>query len=228
VTLEIQSVGLPPEQHANRVTAELLRDLARKRAQIELAIGAAIESSKDGNPKAQAKMAERIRRAGAEHVSLTPGKRGRYEITIYHWTGWDSTRDQEIRDDSTMPQKPWIACQFTHIETKGRGRGLAEYTGGPLLLVTHHALSRAAQRFGIRTGAHMIAAVHHIWNATADLMIKNAHHWTPPPLQGLRVPLDTADNAIVVLKQHESRLTLIAATIFSRDNFEHNSEQGEE
>jgi hypothetical protein len=95
-------------------------------------------------------------------------------------------------------------------------------------LVTHHALRRAAQRFGIRTGAHMIAAVHHIWNATADLMIKNAHDWTPPPPQGLRVPLDTADNAIVVLKQHDSRPTLIAATIFSGDTSEHNSEQGEE
>jgi hypothetical protein len=158
--LGIQSVGLPPEQHADRVIAEMLRDLARKRAQIELAIGAAIKSSKDGNPKAQAKMAERMRRAGAEHVTLTPGKRGRYEITIYHWTGWDPIGDQEIRDDSTMPQKPWIACQFTYIETKGRGRGLAEYTGGPLLLVTHHALSRAAQRFGIRTAHDRCCAPH--------------------------------------------------------------------
>ena len=47
----------------------------------------------------------------------------------------------------------------------------------------------------------------------------NVHDWTPP--QGLRVPLGTADNTIVVLKQHENReRTLIAATLFSSDNFE--------
>jgi hypothetical protein len=32
----------------------------------------------------------------------------------------------------------------------------------------------------------------------------------------------------VVLKQHDSRPTLIVATIFSGDTSEHNSEQGEE
>jgi hypothetical protein len=73
--LGIQSIGPPPQQHADRIVAEMLRDLAGKRAQVELAIIAAIETSRDGNPKAQAKMAERIRRAGAEYVSLQPGKR---------------------------------------------------------------------------------------------------------------------------------------------------------
>jgi hypothetical protein len=71
----------------------------------------------------------------------------------------------------------------------------------------------------------MIAAVHHIWNATIDLIAKKAHDWTPPPPQGLRVPLGTADNPVVVLKQHESReRTLIAATIFSSYNSDHDSE----
>jgi hypothetical protein len=58
-------------------------------------------------------------------------------------------------------------------------------------------------------------------NATADLIFENVKDWTPPPPQGLRVSLDTADNAIVVLKQHENReRTLIAATVFSSDRNE--------
>ena len=64
----IQSIGLPPTRHADRIIALMLRDLARKRAQIDLAVSAAIDNSKDGNPRAQAKMAERMRRAGAERV----------------------------------------------------------------------------------------------------------------------------------------------------------------
>jgi hypothetical protein len=73
----------------------------------------------------------------------------------------------------------------------------------------------------MRTNEHMLNAARYIWDATQKLIIKNAHDWTPPPPQGLRVPLDTADNAIVVLKQHENReRTLVAATIFSSDNFE--------
>jgi hypothetical protein len=89
------------------------------------------------------------------------------------------------------------------------------------VLITHHALSRAAQRFGMRTNEHMLSAARWIRDATQKLIIKIAHDWTPPPPHGLRVPLGTADNAIVVLKQHESReRTLVVATIFSSENFE--------
>jgi hypothetical protein len=210
---EIQSVGLPHFLHADRVVAEMLRDLAKKRAQIEMAVGAAIDNSKDGNPRAQTKMAERMRRAGAEHVSLTPGKRGKYTLQIWQWIGWDPIRDQEIRIDTPIPEKPWLAFHVLHVETRGRGRGLADIAEGP---ITHHALSRAAQRFGMRTNDHMLAAARRILHATADLIHDNARDWTPPPPQGLRIPLDTADNAIVVLKQHASReRTLVAATVFS-------------
>jgi hypothetical protein len=224
VILEIQSIGPPPEQHADRIVAAMLRDLAKKRAQVELAVLAAIENSKDGNPKAQAKMAERIRQAGAEYVSLQPGKRGKYTIMIQQMIGWDPIRDQEIRVESPIPAKPWVACHIAIIEAKGRGR-TPDGGGAPVLLITHHALSRAAQRFEVRTNEHMLSATRWIWNATQKLILENARDWTPPPPQGLRVPLGTADNAVVVLKQHENReRTLVAATIFSSDNPEHSSE----
>jgi hypothetical protein len=149
MTMTFECVGPPPERHADRVVAGMLRDLARKRAQIELAIVAAIENSKDGNPRAQQKMAERIRRAGAESVALKPGKRGRYSIQIHGWTGWDPIRDRPIYVGDPIPEKPWIACHIVQIDSKGCSRK-PELWAGVILLITHHALSRAAQRLGVR------------------------------------------------------------------------------
>jgi hypothetical protein len=212
--IEIQSVGPPHEIHADRVVALMLRDLAKKRAQVEQAISVAIGNSKDGNPRAQAKMAERIRRAGVEHVTLVPGKRGKYTIRIDELTGWDPICDREIGIDSPIPEKPWISCRVTIAEKGGRGRGIIDYVSIPILLITHHALSRASQRFGVRTNEHMLSAARWIWSATEKLIFERMDNWTSPPPQGLRMPLGTGDNAVVVLKQHERReRTLVAATV---------------
>jgi hypothetical protein len=80
-----------------------------------------------------------------------------------------------------------------------------------MLLVSHHALSRAAQRFGVRTNDHILNAAHYILTAAAGRI--DARDWTPPPPQGLRVPLGTGDNAIVVLKQHETRERTLVAVL---------------
>ena len=76
--IAIQSVAAPPERHADRIIAAMLRLLAQRRAQIAAAITEARRASKDGGERAQQHMAERIRRAGAVNVTLKPGSRGRY------------------------------------------------------------------------------------------------------------------------------------------------------
>jgi hypothetical protein len=76
----IQSVGPPPERHADRIVAEMLRQLAVQRAKRFPAIAAAILGSRDGGPRAQRRMQERVERAGAIGTSLTPGKRGSYTL----------------------------------------------------------------------------------------------------------------------------------------------------
>jgi hypothetical protein len=207
----IQCVGAPPERHADRVVAQMLRDLARKRAQLMPAIITAIDKS--GSPKAQQKMAERVRQAGAVKVILEPGKRGRYELEIYELAGWDPIRDEEISVGDPIPEKPWIAYYLTRLESKGRGRGF-EFASASALLITHHALSRTAQRLGFRTSEHMLHAATLIWNATAGFINNNSGRWIDPPPQGQRAPLGIGD-AIVVLKRHETRkTTLVAATVF--------------
>jgi hypothetical protein len=85
------------------VSSEMLRDLAAHRAMLLPAIQAAISCSRDGPPRAQLKMAARIRQAGAIYVDLKPGKRGRYEIDIYEWTGWDPIANSEIKVGDAIP-----------------------------------------------------------------------------------------------------------------------------
>jgi hypothetical protein len=212
--MQFHCVGAPPERHADRVIAEMLRELAVRRAQLRPAIQDAFARSSDGSPRAQQKMATRIKQAGAVYVDLRPGKRGRYEIDIYEWMGWDPATDSEIEIGDAIPEKPWIACQITSVQSKGRGR--FEECSWPFLFVTHHVLSRAAQRFGLRTSKGIEDTVRTIWNAAMTLLDKiDKDAWLSPPPWGHRLQLERNDGskAVVVLRRHETHPALIAMTI---------------
>jgi hypothetical protein len=210
----IQSVGAPPERHADRIVAEMLRQLAETRARLWPEICEAFNNSSDGSPKAQRKMEERIKRAGALHTVLTPGKRGRYKLGFYHSTGWDPLTDKEIMLGDAIPERPWIAYHVNSLESKGNGKGEVELFSSPLLFVSHHALSRAAQRFGARTTEHLLTAALVIWNGTMDLMNEMGMEKSlDAPPQGWRAPIQKNDPFFVVLKRHEQRKALVAVTV---------------
>jgi hypothetical protein len=207
----IQSLGPPPERHADRVIAEMMRELARARAHRRHLITETVDRSWDGSPKAQARMAARIRKAGALHVFLEPGKRGRYSLAIFDWMGWDPARDAEITQDDPIPEKPWIASLLIRIDGKGHGR--VTVRASRLLFVTHHVLSRAAQRRNVRTVFDMIDAAADIENAGLALLNEKgleAGHAAPP--DGWRTSLK--DGGTVVLKKHETHTALVAVTVF--------------
>jgi hypothetical protein len=211
--IAIQSLGAPPERHADRVIAEMLRILAMRRAQIATAITQVRLNSKDGTETAQQRMAERIRRAGAIDVTLKPGKRGKYEMTIFELVGWDPARDTEIGINDALPHKPWIAALFTRVSNRGR-----DVKAIPFLFVTHHYLSRTSQRFGLRTADEVITASVDIWDAMMalhDAGMSPEQVFEPPPI-GHRVPVGTS-GMIVVLAKHEKRTALVAKTVL----FEH-------
>lgn len=214
--LSIQSVGAPPERHSDRVVAEMLRQLAQARARLWPEMWSAINSSSDGSPKAQRKMAARIKRAGAIGVDLEPGKRGRYTLTFYHSCGWDPGADKAIDPGDPIPARPWIAYYTTIIESSGNGRLDARLVSAPLLFVTHHALSRTAQRFGARTTDHLLNASTVIWNAAIMFASEiGIDKWLGAPLQGWRAPLDEGKSSFVVLKRHKKHNALVAATVIA-------------
>jgi hypothetical protein len=121
---EIRSVGAPPEMHANRIVAEMLRYLAQEHAELWNVIHAITRDplARDGNPRAQAKLEAKVKAAGADFTHLVPGKRGKYSLRVFACTGWDPVRDRRITvDDEFMPEKPWL-CYWCY-EVRGVGRG---------------------------------------------------------------------------------------------------------
>jgi hypothetical protein len=167
-------------------------------------------------------MAERIARSGALNVRLTPGKRGRYELTFNSISGWDPSRDDPIQSaiqSDEVPEKPWIAVFISSLSSPGRKRGgeKLEYMSVPLLLITHHALSRTAQRFGLRTDVDLIVAALMIWGGVEKFHEKIGYKaMRDAPPEGWRVPFGPDGEATVVLKLPDPTVDVafIAVTVF--------------
>jgi hypothetical protein len=211
----IQSSGAPPERHADRIVAAMMRSLAQQHAALLPVIANVLIHSADGSPHAQRKMEERIKSAGAIKTELTPGKRGKYILTFWDLTGWDPRRDAEITPTDPMPDKPWLVCHLNAVRSAGKGRNKRDLKSMPVVFITHHVLSRVAQRLGATLGAHLIAAIHAILNATIDFMLDDLEHFLDAPPNGHRVQTQTSQGTItLILKRHEKRKALVAATIF--------------
>jgi hypothetical protein len=160
---EINSVGPPHAIHADRIIGLMLQQMAQRNAQLWAAIHAVTKDPHvcDGNPRAQVKLEAKIKKLGALLTILKPGKRGRYELLIHSLAGWDPQRDALIEPGDPVPDKPWI-CTLIHVIC-GEGHGRVRYeTLAPVLFLTHHCLSRTAQRWGVRTVSDLSAAIEEI------------------------------------------------------------------
>jgi len=220
--LEIKSVGPPPERYADRVVAEMMREMAKTHATLWDTIHDVVKTSRGGSPKAQRKLAERIKRAGAYRTFLDEGKRGKFEIMIYDFTGYDIAHDAEIRRGDRIPDKPWISCNLSVLTSPGNGRDMIEVHARPILFISVHALSRMAQRFGMRTPKHLRVAIGIIYNACIKLINdgKDEKAWLNAPSEGWRVPIPPIP-ALAVLKRHEKRHALVCATVIPEDEHDH-------
>jgi hypothetical protein len=212
---EIQSIGLPPARHADRVVAEMMRALAIKHGLLWEAMQMIIKSSSDGSPKSQQKMARRIEQAGAGGVVLRKsGKRGRYELFIFDILGWNLQADKPIMVDDLIPERPWIVCHLTQLKSRGGGADRVVLKSRPILFLTHHVLSRTAQRMGARTGDDLMNAIDAMLAATMTLMqSKGFDNALVAPPAGWRVPI--GDEAMMVLQPHETHRALVAVTVIT-------------
>jgi hypothetical protein len=138
---------LAAEQHAL---------MARFRSQVERALS----RSGMGNPKAQARFEDRIRRdpiAGRWllHFTVIPGKRGRYGMRAAYWTLVRPEDAGEIAASDPIPERPWLSCVLTEVWAKDRekDRDLR------LVTLTHHAMQRLAERCEARTVEELLVAL---------------------------------------------------------------------
>jgi hypothetical protein len=214
-TPQIASEGPPPERHADRVVDEISRWLiagsARVRDDIYLMFKV---GPSDGNPKAQARLAERLRRVGRgviTEVHLTPGKRGRFALTFAYWTGFDPERDKCVETADALPVgRVWLAYVIKRV--KGEGGGQYSKAGGAAFLVTHHALSRLAQRCGARTPGDLIDGLTSMANGIVPILEAEAG----VPRSG-RWRVEIEGGATAVLEPHKTQPVLVVVTVLDKD-----------
>jgi hypothetical protein len=213
-TLEINSVGPPPVRHADRIVGAMMRHLAQQHSLLWEIVENIMRGPhvRDGNARAQAKLEARIKQAGAFFTKLEPGKRGKYKLTVFDWTGYDRDADRRISIDDEIPERPWLAAWYHMIEGKGRGY----VRSSAVLFLTHHCLSRVVQRWQVRTINDLQRVIETIGAVAMKYIIEHddgSDAWHNTPDDGIRVPFPN-HSSVMVLKGHEKHRAMVVTTIF--------------
>jgi hypothetical protein len=204
---KIESIGPPPERHADRVVADMVRFIIRERAKDWERMQSVMGRAKDGNPKAQARLVEKLKKSGGSglnNVQLTAGKRGTYQLDIFDWTGWNPKTEKPIDAAEDIPNSTdglWLSCWVTcFISVKGN-RKLFNH---PYFYITHHALSRLAQRCGARTCHDLINATKWM-NSALYKHIAQTESWNTLP-KNHRLPFK---HGVMVLMPYRDALMVV-------------------
>jgi hypothetical protein len=207
----IISTGAPPEEHADRVTAEMVKFIVRLRDAVWAKGMATIAPSAMGNPTSQARHVARLCKLNGAlwpFVHLTPGKRGRYTLDLFEITGWDSIAHRRIDafdEVAELPSRLWLYAH--HMRIIGRPNADPECTTGSIVWLTHHALSRLCQRCNARNPRDLIAATHALIGAVCEAENANTlpHPVTNPAGHRLRVKLGGGlGDCVAVFQRHDS------------------------
>jgi hypothetical protein len=206
---------MPPDKHASRIVGELTRLLLAERLADSDRLNGIVDRSADGNPKAQRRLVERLKRQRTRallYIHLDPGKRGRFVLTTVEFVGYDSDRGEAINPTDPVPERPWLAVLFARQEGKGQGKYDCET--GVIALIAHHALQRLVQRFDARTADDLASAARLVWSVIWQAAGKGNVGldalYDPPP-QGWRIPF--GDGGALVLGRHDGRKTLVLKTV---------------
>jgi hypothetical protein len=212
---KILTKGLPPERHADRVVAEMLRQIVGAKQYRDKIIGKIIAECRDGNPRAQEKLRDRITRAGAPFIitsQLSPGKRGRYELLLLIINGYDARRKELILPSDPIPEKPWLATSTDKIMSLGRGKYESEASVS--LLVTHHALSRVAQRCGAKTIVDLMTVMLNIIGAYGEQLTNGVSSKAIKDGSRMRFEINETQHAYAVLNHYDDgQGGIVVATI---------------
>jgi hypothetical protein len=212
---EIQSIGKPPERHADRVVAIWLRHLAERNARIANAVDEITRNpyTRDGSPKAQQRLEQKVKAAGASRTILETGRRGKYRLMAFSWIGWNPILDAPIRLGDDLPDKPWVAAWC--YEVLGLGKCEMRFAAYTSLLISHHALSRCCQRWILHTFPELervVDTIGAVGSAAIAKLAKGNENWHQTPPCGIRVPFPNG-KSVMVLQGLETRRAMVVATI---------------
>ena len=203
---EIQSAGPPPAAHADRVVAEMLHLLAKVHGIVVSNLRNFFKTVRDGNPRAQLKLVDQIKRIGYPlvlDVELQTGKRGKYSMQIFLIGCFDPVQKQLIMENDVIPEKPWLS--FSCILHESHGHGVYDQSPYTLVYVTHHALSRLTQRCGARTVDDLLQAVADMCLAYFDRTEEQKEF-----VDGTRLPFK---GGVAVLNHYDSEKKVVAVVV---------------
>jgi hypothetical protein len=166
---------------------------------------------RDGNPRAQGKLRDQIKAAGASVVHLESGKRGKYKLLVSDLVGWDPHFDRLIGIGDSVPEKPWLA-NLVHVIT-GQGHGFVEHVSSVSCYLTHHSLSRVTQHWAVRTIHELVRVAETVIHEVMRHDIKiSEEDWKRAPPEGIRIPINEV--ATAVLKRHDKYGAFVVVTIW--------------
>jgi hypothetical protein len=184
----IQAVGAVPQQHADRVVANMLRWIAAEQRQRMKALKDTLGSEPDAKPQDQQRLADKFKQIGGPFFPLVvlgkSSRRGRYGIMILSIDGWNRDTQKIIFGSGEIPERPQLAASI--IMVKGLGHHQYDVEARVELIVSHHALSRLVQRSANRTVDDLLAAVTSLFVAymRAGLKIEESRRLRFPTVGG--------------------------------------------
>jgi hypothetical protein len=100
-------------------------------------------------------------------------------------------------------------------EIKGVGKGWSKFRTVERLFVTHHALVRSTQRWGVRTVDDLTCAVGVISGKAIKYICSRGENWLDVPPQGVRISENIAADVDItlVLQRYEGRNALLVVTL---------------
>jgi hypothetical protein len=194
----ISSIGRPPEKPADRIVAEMLRWLAAESDRLMPRVQTILDEADHlaGSSRAQQRFALKLSRAAdllLLGMWLQPGKRGKFRLFLHVW--------------SVDPTRPQI--RLGTIAIGGAGNFRVEENYHRLLTVSHHALSRLAQRCEVRTVLDLHMALGAMGTAAMEMGWEFLHESDFPPA-GKRFAFP---GGIAVLKRDADTGGLVVATV---------------
>lgn len=200
----INSVGPPPDKHAERIVGEMLRYMHLQRTLMHTKHGnSLIDVRTMGAPAGQMKTVEKMRKAIGPlllDISLLRAKRGKFILMATEWILWDAKAQQPIPSGATLPPGPlWLAVtSSTYTGTNY----IPKVTTGLALVISKHTLERFCQRAGVVTVGDMILAVRKLWYAVDHLMSRfepKSSDWLRPPDGAWLLAMDFKDTPVAVV-----------------------------
>jgi hypothetical protein len=203
-----------------------MRHLVAQSANIRATVRTIVlTTASDVGPRGQEQICRRIEAAGVMPSSgranvrtrLQPGKRGKYKILFMFWAGWDRDREQEIKVGDHIPERPQLVYWAAALEGTGSGRRSINYL--PILIISHHVLSRTAQRRQLRTVDDMLDTIEAL-NQWVLKFTDNKIRQVPP--EGWRIPVNSRSWALqepdahLIIQRHRTLGIPIAVTILDK------------